>query len=534
MKKLITAITFLITLNVFGQKMPENLGEAINSKYNESRPVASADGRVLFFTVQGNPINLSKDGEDIWMSTKDPKGEWQPAVRLPQHINSGRFNCVFWTSTDGNRIVFRNIVNAQDTGLVKALDYAISTKDFFGWSTPKKIKMPAFKDMTKWKLSSLTMSTDEKIIIYSLATIGNGEWYDLWISKYDEVNKVYSAPTKLNISEANADEYNPQLAADNRTLYFATNKKGGVGSYDIWVSRRMDNTWELWTSPINVGTPINTRKSDIYFSIGERGKVAYVVVNDKKPLRKSKSGTDIAKIELVDTLRPKVWINMFGSIYDSYTKKPVKATIVAVTDIDDSTQNETIVIQDSKSYKMEFAYGSTTQIEVKSADYHNMIDTLSFNDAFGQKDIWRDIYLTSQSTIDSICNKRTPCDPLDTLNSEQLVAELSKSKILFDFGSSVIRAEAYRPLQILSKLMIKNPDMVVELRGHTDAVGVNKRNQMQSEERAISTKLYLISLGINPDRIIAKGYADEAPIAPNTTDEGRQLNRRVDFKIVKE
>ena len=534
MKKLITALTLLIALNVSGQKAPESLGESINSKYNESRPVASADGRVLFFTVQGNPINLAKDGEDIWMSTKDPKGEWQPAVRLPQHINSGRFNSVFLTSTDGSRIAFRNIVNGTDTGRIKALDYSISTKDFFGWSTPQPIKMPAFKDMTKWKLSSLTMSTDEKTIIYALATIGNGEWYDLWVSKYDEVNKVYSAPIKLNISDPKLDEYHPQLAADNRTLYFATNKKGGVGSYDIWVSRRIDNTWESWTAPVNMGSPINTKKSDIYFTIGERGKVAYVVVNDKKPFRKSKVGSDIAKIEIVDSLRPKVWINMFGSIYDSYTKKPVKATIVAVTDIDDSTQNQTVVAQNTKSYKMEFAYGSTVQFEVKSADYHDMIDTLSFNDSFGQKDIWRDIYLTSQKTIDSICNQRTPCDPLDTLNNEQLTAELGKSKILFDFGSSVIRAEAYRPLQILSKLMMKNPDMVVELRGHTDAVGINKRNHMQSEERAISTKLYLVSLGINPDRIIAKGYADETPIAPNDTDEGRQLNRRVDFKIVKE
>jgi OOP family OmpA-OmpF porin len=534
MKKLITALAFLITLNVFGQKAPEILGEAINSKYNESQPVASPDGRVLFFTVEGHPFSQYKDGRDIWMSVKDPKGEWQPATRLPNYINSGRYNAVFWTSTDGNRIVLRSIVDAKDTGRIKALDYAISTKDFFGWSTPQPIKMPAFKDMTKWKLSYLTMSTDEKTMIDALSTIGNGEWFDLWVSQYDAVNKVYSAPVKLAISDSTADEYNPQLSADNRTLYYSVKKKGGVGGYDIWVTRRIDNSWENWTTPVNLGSPINTRKPDVFFSVGERGKSFYVVVNDKKPLRRSKTGTDIARVELVDSLRPKVWINMFGSIYDSYTKEPVKATVVAVTDIDDSTQSETIVVKDSKNYKMEFAYGSTVQLEVKADSYNNMIENLSFADSFGQKDIWRDIYLTSQKTIDSICNQRTPCDPLDTLNSEQLTAELGKSKILFDFGSSVIRAEAYRPLQILSKLMMKNPDMVVELRGHTDAVGMNKRNHMQSEERAISTKLYLVSLGINPDRIIAKGYADETPIAPNDTDEGRQLNRRVDFKIVKE
>jgi outer membrane protein OmpA-like peptidoglycan-associated protein len=142
------------------------------------------------------------------------------------------------------------------------------------------------------------------------------------------------------------------------------------------------------------------------------------------------------------------------------------------------------------------------------------------------------VYDTIYITVTDTVYQNQLCDPLDALDSAQLASEYNKGRILFDFGSSVLRSDSYRQLDIIVKMMKVNPNMKIELSGHTDAIGVDKRNIAQSEERAISTKLYLMSKGIDPNRINTVGMGNKAPVAPNNTDGGRQLNRRVDMKVV--
>ena len=531
MKKVLSVLLILLATITYGQKGVEILGPEINSNYNEFRPIASGDGNTLFFTVEGHPANLAKNGQDIWVSRRDTKGMWTKAERLPDYINTGRMNNVFWTSVDGNKIIFRSYQTMKgDTTRITLQDYMYSIRDCGFWSRPTKLQIPGLSRLTQITVSSLTMSTDEKVIILSLSSAEDGRRHNLYISKFDEKTKEYSVPQIIkSISDSTGGEFNPFLAADDNTLYFSAKRKGGLGQNDIWMSRRIGNSWTEWTPPVNLNRPINSRRSDLYFSVGDRGKVGYVVSNEMGLFRKKQ---DIGKIQLADTLQPKVWIEMFGDIYDAVTKKPVKASVTAVTAIDDSSEIETKYTNNSRKYKFRFAYGSDVVMYVSADGYHTMVDTLKIIDRFGAKDIWRDIYLTSQSVIDSICAKRSPCDPLDTLDTDGLYAELAKSKILFDFASSVLRTESYRPLQILAKILKKNPNMIVELGGHTDAVGIVNKNIAQSEERAESARLYLLSIGVNPNQVVSKGYADETPIAPNTTDEGRQLNRRVDFKVI--
>jgi OOP family OmpA-OmpF porin len=118
------------------------------------------------------------------------------------------------------------------------------------------------------------------------------------------------------------------------------------------------------------------------------------------------------------------------------------------------------------------------------------------------------------------------------MSNEQLQKELVKYKILFDFGSSVLRPDAYKKLDIIAKMMRNNPDMKVELGGHTDALGNGIRNQKQSEERAQSAKSYLLSKGVNYNKVNAVGYGNKQPITDNKTDADRQINRRVDIKVI--
>jgi outer membrane protein OmpA-like peptidoglycan-associated protein len=138
------------------------------------------------------------------------------------------------------------------------------------------------------------------------------------------------------------------------------------------------------------------------------------------------------------------------------------------------------------------------------------------------------IYIHDTTTI------AIPCNSLDTMNNEQLKEKLKHGRILFDFGRSDLRSDAYTTLDIVAELLKRNPNMTIEVGGNTDAIGVSIRNQKQSDERAQSAKSYLISKGISNNRIAAKGYSNTRPVANNKTDEGRQLNRRVDIIVISE
>jgi OOP family OmpA-OmpF porin len=448
MKKLIILLFLAVLVSVNTKSQIVFLDSNVNSTYLDYRPIVSANGNTLYFTVERHPKNKFKDGQDIWMSELK-NGEWSKAVRLPKHINSERFNSVFWTSFDGNRILIRGSREGSKNDYMRR-GLSIVTRRNGAWGVPEPIKIAGYEEVTQGKFTTATLSGDEKVMILAFSSEEKGEWLDLWISRLIDSTGEYTKPVKFALSEDKVDETNPYIGPDDKTLYYASTKKGGLGNFDIWMSRRLDSTWGKWTSPINLGKPINTKKADTYFSISENDSIAYIATNATYGIPDEKGGFDIGIVYLTEEVRP------------DYVGK--------------------IIIP----------------------------DTLIIHDTV---------------TITSICN------PLDTMSAEQLTQELAKHKILFDFGSSVLREDAYKKLDIIIALMQKNPNIKIELGGHSDALGDSKKNQKQSEERAMSTKGYLLSRGVDESKVIIKGYSNTEPVGDNTTDFGRQLNRRVDIKI---
>ena len=442
MKKIIILLCSIVLFT--NTKSQVNLDSNINSMYFEYRPIISADGKTIFFTVERNPDNKFKDGQDIW-TAKKVYGKWVKPVRLPNHINSERFNTVFWTSSDGNRILIRGSKKELKTDIMR-LGFSMVTKCKGVWGTPEPIVIDDYKEITQGKFTTATLSSDEKIMILSFSQPEDGEFLKLWISKFNDSTGTYSRPEKLNLGNEKSDEINPFIAPDDKTLYYSTNKKGGIGGFDIWVSRRLDTSWTNWSPSENLGEPINTKKADTYFSISKEDTEAYTADNFTYGIPDEKGGFDIKKVAVAEKFLPQTY----------------------------------------------------------------RIDTIFIHDTL---------------TISSICN------PLDTMTTEQLQKELLKYKILFDFGSSVLRSDAFKKLDIIIALMKKNPSIKIELGGHSDALGDVKKNQKQSDERANSTRGYLLSRGIDETRVLIKGYSNTEPVADNKTDFGRQLNRRVDIKI---
>ena len=448
MTRLFTALILsILAIGVNAQSLrTKNLGPKVNSIHHEIRPVVSEDGGVMYFTVEGNPKN--RKGQDIWMSVRSVDSGWMDAERLPDYINSQKYNGVYWCSPDGRRLLLRG-------------DYQNNTRGFSTtervdgrWTTPTPVIVKDYNTMSRGIYTGATLSPDEKVMIMYFSDETNSQMNDLWISKLDSITGEYSVPFRLNISTEEADEISPYISPDNKTLFFASDRKGGFGSFDIWMVKRLDSTWMHWSDPINIGAPFNNKGWNAYFSIGNNGLIGYSSSNQVHSLPSGCGGADIVSDTLADWLQP---------------EKPVEPI------------HDTVYI-----------------------------------------------YIHDTTTI------TIPCNSLDTMSTEEIKEKMKRGRILFDFGRSDLRSDAYATLDMVAELMKRNPNMTIELGGNTDAIGYSDRNKIQSNERAQSAKSYLLSKGISSKRVTAKGYSNTRPVASNNTDEGRQLNRRVDIVVISE
>jgi len=430
----------------------KNVGPNINTVNHEIRPIAT-DSR-LFFVKEPASHRKKDNRQEIWMSERDSTGGWGVATKLPDILNRQIYNGVYWASEDGNTILTRGIYDET----TKETYRGFSTSKFQNgeWSKPVPVIVKDYNILSRGMYTGATMSTDQRVLIMYFTNETNGDMNDLWVSILNDSTMEYSRPVKLNISTEDFDEFSPYLSSDNKTLFFASDRDGGFGSSDIWMTKRADSSWLNWTIPINIGAPFNSDDWDAYFSIGDDGKIAYLATNKKYSLPSSMGGADIITAPLPELLQP---------------EKPIEPI------------HDTIVITIVKC------------------------DT---------------IY------------KTIPCNPLDTMSMDNLTKELKKGRILFDYGKSILRSDAFYKLDVMVAILQKNPDMQIELVGHSDSLGNAKGNMKQSIERAQSARGYLLAKGIDDSRIIVKGYGDKKPVATNKTDAGRQLNRRVEIVIEQE
>jgi len=465
MKQLIYLLILFLSFNVNVKGQFKSMGTDINSKYHELRPVVTQDGKTIYFTVEGNPKNPHRDGQDIWTSTRDENGEWTKAARLSDHINKQRYNGVYWVSPFGNKLLIRGSYNKNGT---VSRGFSIVNKIGGTWTDPTPLVINGYNNLSRGIYTGATLSPDEKALIMYFSDEKNSDINDLWLSLKDDSTGEYSTPVKLDLSSDDDDEISPYISPDGKTLFYSSDMKGGLGGHDIWVSKRLDDTWLNWSIPVNAGSAINTSDWDAYFSIGDDGVIGYVTRNHKYDMPTKMGGADLYSFVLPESLKPE---KLFEPVLDD------KNTYV----------HDTLLVRDTL-----FVY----------------------------------------DTVTITLYKNIPCNPLDTMSNEQLSEEIISTKILFDFGSSVLRSDSYKKLDIILAMMRNNPDLKIELGGHTDAVGNDKGNFKKSEERAISARNYIIGHGINKNRVVAKGYSNTKPISDNKTDAGRQLNRRVDVKVI--
>ncbi len=273
---------------------PENLGPLVNSTFDELSPIVSPDGKTLFITRYPDNNNGKNN---IWFSTLQKDGSWSKAQNIGVPLNVvGSSTSVESITPDGNTILLSNLYRYFD-GSVTGGGCSISWRQRGGWAFPKGQTIEKFENNNQYV--SYYLSNSGKYLLMAIEKKkGYGE-KDIYVS-FKESENTWSKPLNLgNVVNTKGDEFGQFLAADDKTLYFVSDGHPGYGDADIWMTRRLDETWENWSKPVNLGDKINTPKFDAYFSIDAAGEYAYFSSSNN-----SYGKSDIFRIKMPQEAKP--------------------------------------------------------------------------------------------------------------------------------------------------------------------------------------------------------------------------------------
>lgn len=515
MKKYITVFLFVILLiqfcNIYGQdKIPvkENLGTNINSIFAELNPIISVDGKTLYFTRRNHPENTGYGktdfDDDIWYSTIDYNGRWSPAKNIGYPLNNKCFSTVSSVSPDGNRIILQGLYESVDCRKNKNelyLYYSEMTNN--GWSVPQKFRINQFYNTNAY--ADFYLSNDGRILLMAIEGTDSEGDLDIYVSFFISENE-WSNPVNLgDVINTDQKDYSPFLASDGVSLYFSSKGHGGYGDADVFVTRRLDDSWKNWSAPENLGPYINTAGADAYYVIPASGDYTYFVSTDK-----SYGAEDIFRVSLPDNVKPNPVVLISGKVINSKTKQPIEANISYEIYPDGGNLRSLKSNPETGEYKIILPVGHKYNIKIESLGY------IYSNEIFDAGKITE--FRETEKIFESV--------PIE----EGTIVKLNN--IYFELSRSDLKPESYPELDKVVSFLFENPGLKIEIGGHTDNTGNDKINDTLSENRAKTVRNYIVSHGIQPDRIEYKGYGSRKPVASNDTPEGWALNRRVEFTVL--
>ncbi|MDW8301885.1 MAG: OmpA family protein [Bacteroidia bacterium] len=486
----------------------KNLGNTVNTKYEEVSPVISPDGKTLFYGIKRCPENVggAEDAEDAWYTTSLDEVHWSPRRNLSKPLNNSSANVVISVMPDNNTMIMMH--RYKNDGTYKGQGLSITYRTENGWSVPEDILIEDFYNHAKY--NEFFVSADRKVLLMTVQREDSYGNKDIYVS-FATGERSYSKPMNIGKTvNTVGDEVSPFLAPDGVTLYYSTDGKPGYGSHDIFVTRRLDDTWKNWSEPQNLGPGINTNKWDAYYTVSASGKYAYMASTEGA----IDGSSDIIQIEIPQEAKPKPVLIVYGKVLNAKTNEPI-ATNVTYRDL--STDQELGIARSNPkdgSYKIVLPQGKRYGFFANKQGFLATSENLDTKDLKEFKEIEVNLYLT----------------PIEVGQSIRL------NNIFFEPNSASLQAESYSELKRLADFLKSNPNIVVEIAGHTDngAAGTDPNYLMQlSQNRAKSVAEYILKCGVNTSQIIYKGYGNTKPIANNATPEGRAKNRRVEFIILK-
>ncbi|MDQ3046140.1 MAG: OmpA family protein [Bacteroidota bacterium] len=507
----------------------DNVGPEINSQYPDYGPVISADESVMLFTSRrptttggGIDPGINEPFEDIYIATKQ-NGKWSVALNMGKPVNTDDHDANSGLSADGQKFLIYIGKNNGDL-------YEAELKGD-SWSKPERMNKNINTDFHE---SSACYTPDGKSVYFVTDKPDGGLGdRDIYISNRDEKGKWGKA---INLGPTINTQWGEEgvfIHPDGKTMYFSSQGHKTMGGYDIFKTVFENGQW---SKPENLGYPVNTPDDDVFFVTSASGKHGYYAsfnangygekdiymitfLGPEKPMVLNNEDNLMASVAAPvkeTVIAPIVQIKeaaltiLKGVITDALTNKPLEATI----EIIDNQKNAVIASFTSNSssgkYLVSLPAGKNYGIAVKKENYLFHSENFDIPAAAAFQEVVKDVALKNVAVGSKIILKN----------------------IFFDFDKATLRPESTNELERLTKLLNDVPTLKIEISGHTDSKGAADYNQKLSQNRAKAVVDHLVKAGIAADRLTFAGYGKDQPVATNDTDEGRQMNRRTEFKIL--
>lgn len=490
----------LVADPIIGRSL-ENLGPNINTSNTEIAPVISPDGKTLYFVRENDYRNIGGPKQDVWFSKLDQNGNWGYAQNMGYPINNSGSNFVESINPDNNTIYLGNTYTWMGEPDGKGI--SITRWNGYRWTVPLRIYIPDLVNYDTYVDYYPDISNQ-----FIIMAIDNGYTYgrkDLFIS-FRNGDGSFSSPINMGPTiNTCGDEFGIVMAADGKTLYFNSSGHTSYGSADVFVSKRLDDSWTNWTVPLNLGPEINSEVWEGQITISADGEYGYISTSNNVP----DGSEDIFRFKL-GKAKPEAVILIYGKVIDPKTGQPVSSTIQYF----DLETNEILGTAASNEatgeYKIILPAGRNYSFHAEKEGYYPVSENLKADNVKEYAELSYDLQLTSVSIGDVI-----------RLNN-----------IFFDSDKSELKPESAAELNRLYDFLTSNPTAKIEISGHTDDKGNDNYNQNLSQSRVNAVVSYLINKGIVKDRLTGIGYGEKSPVASNDTEEGRAQNRRVEFKLL--
>ncbi len=511
----------------------EKLSDKVNSYAEELSPLITPDGQTLYFCRDNHKETYG--GQEIWYS-KLNNGEWDAAVRMNRPLNNSNSNFVNSITPDGNMMLLGNQYFFKKKGSEdfeeskkrikqvrkgkienEGIDYSdllknpenyeevnsygsgfsITYNTPKGWSYPFNSVIDSYSNTNQYV--NYFLDNTGKTVIMSIESEGGYGELDLCISHLLD-DGTWTKPENIGADiNTIADDGTPFLASDNKTLYFSSEGRPGFGGRDIYMAKRLDESWKKWSEPLNMGPIINSEGWDAYFTIPAKGDYAYLVRDG-----------DIYRVRLNEELKPEPVILLSGKVLNKKTNEPLQVDI----SYEDLSTGEELGIASTNPITGEYKivlptgkkYGCISQLE----GFYSIHENIDSRDLSTYTELKRDLYMS----------------PIEKGEVIRL------NNIFFDFAKATIQQESYSELNRVVELMKNNSLLHIQINGHTDNVGDDASNMTLSKNRAQAVVDYLVQKGIDKTRLLSKGFGETNPIQTNETDEGKAINRRVEFLVL--
>lgn len=465
-----------------------NPGTGINSAAYENRGCPDATGNTMLF------VRKDTKDENIFIAEKKD-GVWQNAVPLGPEINTSANEGGSCIAPNGKAIYF---VSCDRTDGKGSCDIYFSEKTPFGtYSVPVNLGSPI---NSPWWESQPSISADGKVIYFLSNRPGGYGGWDIWMARLDSAGKQEVINLGPNIN-TRYDESSPFIHPDGVTLYFASAGHFGMGNKDLFLSRFENGKW---SRPQNLGYPLNNWRDQGGIWVSTDGKTSYISMDSEKAIGK----TDIFEVTVPEINRPLPTTYMEVVVLDAVTRQPIRANVF----LTDQKSGRTYL-----SGMIDFRAGKEVVCIPTSRE-------LTF-DVVANGYLFYSSHVTVSGKIDQNYPYTIYLEPIKAGQNAVL------SNVYFKTNSDSILPESAAELETLAKFLIANPNLKIEIQGHTDNTGKKEFNQTLSEKRAIAVYVYLRKLGIDFKQAEPKGLGSSQPVAPNDTEENRQKNRRTQIRV---